>query len=185
MKTKRNLIIGCMTLLCSACSNYLDIKPYGRTIPKTAEEFSALIHNRLNTIDEGSDRYLVGNASQYITWDAACGDDFETCLTGSGARSLDTYVGNIVGTSSYQSYYQTLYEYIRDCNIVLNEMKETGTKNLTKSVQQPMPYAVYPTTSCCVSSAKLRAPANSTNSSECPLSPLSIWRKKLCAAACR
>lgn len=132
MKTKRNLIIGCMTLLCSACSNYLDIKPYGRTIPKTAEEFSALIHNRLNTIDEGSDRYLVGNASQYITWDAACGDDFETCLTGSGARSLDTYVGNIVGTSSYQSYYQTLYEYIRDCNIVLNEMKETGTEESDK-----------------------------------------------------
>ena len=29
--------------LCS-CTKYLDIKPYGQTIPQTAEEFSAIIH---------------------------------------------------------------------------------------------------------------------------------------------
>ena len=84
---KRNIIsIAILALLCVSCSNYLDIKPYGRTIPKTAEEFSALIHTRLNSIDAGSDSYLVGNANQWMTWDAVCGDNFETCLTGSGAR---------------------------------------------------------------------------------------------------
>ena len=44
MKKKNIISIGLIALLCISCNNYLDIKPYGRTIPKTAEEFSALIH---------------------------------------------------------------------------------------------------------------------------------------------
>ena len=98
MKKKNIISIGLIALSCISCNNYLDIKPYGRTIPKTAEEFSALIHTRLNSIDAGSDSYLVGNANQWMTWDAVCGDDFETCLTSSGARSLATYVGDIIRT---------------------------------------------------------------------------------------
>ena len=42
MKKKNIISIGLIALLCISCNNYLDIKPYGRTIPKTAEEFSAL-----------------------------------------------------------------------------------------------------------------------------------------------
>ena len=39
---KKNILIyGLSAFLCMSCSNYLDIKPYGKTIPKTAEEFSA------------------------------------------------------------------------------------------------------------------------------------------------
>ena len=68
MKKKNIISIGLIALLCISCNNYLDIKPYGRTIPKTAEEFSALIHTRLNSIDAGSDSYLVGNANQWMTW---------------------------------------------------------------------------------------------------------------------
>lgn len=67
---ERISLITLTTLLCMSCSNYLDIKPYGRTIPKTAEEFSALIHTQLNTIDAGTDAYMIGNASQWMTWDA-------------------------------------------------------------------------------------------------------------------
>ena len=128
MKKKNIISIGLIALLCISCNNYLDIKPYGRTIPKTAEEFSALIHTRLNSIDAGSDSYLVGNANQWMTWDAVCGDDFETCLTSSGARSLATYVGDIIRQNQYPNYYQSLYEFIRDCNIVLNEMEESDTE---------------------------------------------------------
>ena len=54
------LLFALTTLLCVSCSNYLDIKPYGRTIPKTAEEFSALLHEQLNTIDAGNDSYIIG-----------------------------------------------------------------------------------------------------------------------------
>lgn len=110
----------------SSCNNYLDVKPYGRTIPKTAEEFAALLHNRLYDIDTGEDQYLVGNANQMVTYDAVIGDNFETCLTGAGARGLGTYIGDIVGSNSYEYYYSNLYQIIRDCNIVLGEMTETG-----------------------------------------------------------
>ena len=123
---KRISLITLTALLCMSCSNYLDIKPYGRTIPKTAEEFSALIHTQLNTIDAGTDAYMIGNASQWMTWDAQCGDDFETCLTGSGGKSIGIYVGTIVSRSS-ENYYRNLYQTIRDCNIVINEMQEDNT----------------------------------------------------------
>ncbi len=125
-RIKITLLSVLTTLLCVSCSNYLDIKPYGRTIPKTAEEFSALLHEQLNTIDAGNDSYIVGNASQWLTWDAQCGDDFETCLTTTGGRSLGVYVGTIISNSS-QNYYNNLYQSIRNCNIVLNEMEESNT----------------------------------------------------------
>ena len=127
MKAIHLLLCATMALSSLSCTNYLDIKPYGRTIPKTAEEFSALLHNHLNKIDVGNDRLLVGNASQTLVWDAGCGDDFETCLTEQGGSTLVTYVGNIAGSSNNEYYYRDLYAVIRDCNLVLNEMEEDGT----------------------------------------------------------
>lgn len=133
MKTIKKLVvlsaflIGILVLNYS-CKDYLDIKPYGRAIPKTVEEFSALLHNYLNKIDAGTDKLLVGNASQILVWDAQCGDDFETCLTsGSGSISLGNYVGDIIGSST-TTYYETLYAVIRDCNIVLNNLQEKDTE---------------------------------------------------------
>lgn len=128
MKTISNLLYVLMTLLCMSCSNFLDIKPNGRTIPKTAEELSALLQKHLNDIDQGNDRYLIGNSSQCLTWDAECGDDFETCLTKTGGKALRKYMGDIVGSSTSSYYYRDLYEIIRNCNIVLGEMKESGTE---------------------------------------------------------
>ncbi|WP_148372565.1 RagB/SusD family nutrient uptake outer membrane protein [Bacteroides bouchesdurhonensis] len=125
---KKNILIyGLSAFLCMSCSNYLDIKPYGKTIPKTAEEFSALLHSHLQNIDTGSDKLLVGNTSQLLVWDAGCGDDFETCLTASGGFTLDTYLGNVAFGTRSRDYYSSLYETIRDCNIVLNELEESGT----------------------------------------------------------
>lgn len=110
----------------TSCTEYLDIKPYGRTIPKTAEEFSALLHTHLNNIDEGQDAYLMGNSSMLLTWDAECGDDFENCLTTGGGSQLKVYVGNV--SNSMSNAYSALYEVIRDCNLVLGEMQEDGTE---------------------------------------------------------
>lgn len=128
MKKIVQLLIVLVAALISSCSNYLDIKPYGRTIPKTAEEFSALLHTHLGRVDEGTDAALVGNAAQWLTWDAECGDDFEVCLTTSGGQALRRYVGDLVGSSAGFNLYRDLYQIIRDCNLVLNEMEESGTK---------------------------------------------------------
>ena len=132
MKKLYIILLVAVTGLTLSCSNYLDIKPYGRTIPKTAEEFSALLHTHLGSIDEGTDVVLVGNASQWLTWDAECGDDFETCLTGSGGKTLRKYVGDLTGSSASANLYRNLYQVIRDCNLVLHEMEEKGTKEADK-----------------------------------------------------
>ena len=60
MKKKNIISIGLIALLCISCNNYLDIKPYGRTIPKTAEEFSALLHRHLYNIDGASEYAFFG-----------------------------------------------------------------------------------------------------------------------------
>lgn len=132
MKKLNILLCTLFALAGMSCTNYLDIKPYGRTIPKTAEEFEALLNNHLNKIDEGSDNILVGNASQYITWDAECGDDFETCLTTQEGIALKIYLGDAAGSDRAAYMYRDLYAVIRDCNIVLGEMKEEGTDRSNK-----------------------------------------------------
>lgn len=123
MKTKTCLYLAVL-LLNLSCQEFLNIKPYGKTIPKTAEEFSALIHKHLHDIESGNDKALVGNASQWISFDSGCGDDFENCLTSDGAR-LPIYMGDLIGGSN--EIYSNLYKVIRDCNIVLGEMQENGS----------------------------------------------------------
>ncbi len=118
--------------VCNSCSNYLDIKPYGKAIPKTEEEFSALLHYHLNKIDIGADKFLVGNASQMVVWDAECSDDFETCLTSAGTSTMNNYVGDIIGKNATNSYYRDLYAIIRDCNIVINSLENQDTEQAHK-----------------------------------------------------
>lgn len=120
-------IYGLVALSFASCSNYLDIKPYGRTIPKTAEEFSALLHHWLNKVDEGTDNALVGNASLLVDMDGGYGDDFEVCLTSHSGQHLPVYVGNWISSSGVSNRYSNYYAMIRDCNIVLGEMEEGGT----------------------------------------------------------
>ena len=47
------LVSGLLTLcmLFSSCGDFLDIKPYGRTVPKTTEEYQALVTEMLTAID--------------------------------------------------------------------------------------------------------------------------------------
>ncbi|MGI6242869.1 MAG: RagB/SusD family nutrient uptake outer membrane protein [Prevotella sp.] len=116
-----------VALLLTSCDDYLDVKPYGKVVPKTAEEFSALIHNRLNRIDNGETQTIIFNANQIIDLDMACCDDFEACLTEQSGRMLPYYMASLPGGYSY------LYNFISDCNIVINEMADEGTE-LTNNV---------------------------------------------------
>lgn len=125
MRKITNFLVGMALIACTAsCTNYLDVKPYGRTIPQTAEEFAALLNNTLNSIDQGTDRFVVGNVDAVVTQDGAWGDDFEVSLTSSTSSLLSKYVGDdLPKTERFSSLYAT----IRDCNIILGEMKERGT----------------------------------------------------------
>ena len=114
-----------VAMLSTSCDRYLDVKPYGRTIPKTPEEFSALIHTHLNNVDEGS-TFLIDNTTRINRYDVGAGDDFEAVLTQQAGRTLPVYIGSLLNTSVYEPYIN-LYSVIKDCNIVINEMQPNGT----------------------------------------------------------
>ena len=61
MKIFRILVVAMVTFAMTACSDYLDIKPYGKVVPTTPEEFSALLNSHLDAIDRGTCDYLVPN----------------------------------------------------------------------------------------------------------------------------
>jgi len=109
-------------LLLSSCSEFLDLKPYGRTIPKTADEFSALLHKHLGDIDYGTDAVIVGNASN-VTAYACYADNLDASLTEKDFRKvLPNYIGTRI--NSFQGLYRNLYSRIRDCNIIINRITE-------------------------------------------------------------
>ncbi|KXB37030.1 tetratricopeptide repeat protein [Bacteroidales bacterium KA00344] len=125
---KKIIFLACtVVLLFTSCDDYLDVKPYGKVVPKTAEEFSALIHNRLDEIDKGQIPPIILGISQNIDFEMAGCDDFEACLTEQSGSNLKYYIG-MLGVR-----YSDLYSLIRDCNIVINEMKDEGTE-LTNNV---------------------------------------------------
>lgn len=126
---KKIIFMACaIALLLTSCNDYLDVKPYGKVVPKTPEEFSALMHNRLNEIDNGSAPSVIFSIGETINLDMAGCDDFEACLTEQSGRMLPYYMGNFSS-----GLYQNLYGIIRDCNIVIDNMDDENTK-LTNNV---------------------------------------------------
>jgi len=121
---KRNIIISVISLclLFSSCSEFLDLKPYGKTIPKTSVEFSALLHDYLNKIDYGTDHVLVGNFSDVLSY-ACFVDNLDASLTERNYRKvMPNYIGNRI--NSFQTLYGNLYSIIRDCNIIINRVTD-------------------------------------------------------------
>ena len=76
---KRITYLASVLLLLCSCTKYLDIKPFGQTIPKTAEEFSALLQAHLENIDHG-EQYIIGNISTVCDLEAYA-DNLEANLT--------------------------------------------------------------------------------------------------------
>lgn len=121
---KKILILSLVFPLLLACKNYLDIKPYGKTIPQTPDEFSSLMHNYLNRIDYG-EGLIVGNISSIIDFECYA-DNLEANLTSyPDGNFIPLYIGSHL--SSKQINYQDLYACIRDCNIVIGNMKNDGS----------------------------------------------------------
>lgn len=119
---KLHYILLFVSLISASCTDYLDIKPYGKTVPQTTEEFSALVHNLCYGIDVGStginevlfDYSLTSGYEQFV-------DNMDANLT-SGADRMDFYVGQRLNGKA--SSYTNLYSTIRNCNIILGSMTE-------------------------------------------------------------
>ena len=59
---------GWVGVFCS-CEDYLDIKPYDRTIPKSTEDFSAMVHDLCYKIDIGNLSYVVGSFQESMNFE--------------------------------------------------------------------------------------------------------------------
>ena len=120
MKRTIYIFLLCVVVMTS-CTKYLDIKPYGKVIPQTAEEFSALLHSIIEEIDYGED-IIIGDISSVA--DLECySDNLEANLTKyPDGDYLPLYIGQEL--SSKQKMYSNLYAIIKDCNIVLDNMTD-------------------------------------------------------------
>lgn len=124
MKRTIYILLFCAAALTS-CTKFLDIKPYGQTIPKTADEFSSLLNTTLEDIDYGEE-VIIGNISS-VTDLESYADDLETNLT---SYPLGNHIALYVGShlSLKQRRYSDLYAVIRDCNIIIDNLKEKDTR---------------------------------------------------------
>lgn len=134
MKPLHIFVAVSLGLMSSGCTRYLDVKPYDRVIPKTAEDFSALLQSTLNEIDQGDSNEIIPNFSTTSTYDATYADDFEVCLTGSGGSMLSNYIGNAITYGHFDSKYNGLYATIRDCNIIMDEIVERESDEAQKVI---------------------------------------------------
>ena len=116
---KQLYIIILMGVFFCSCESYLDIKPYDRTIPETAEDFSALVHNMCDGFDRGTSE-AISDCSETVSLEAVS-DNMATNLA-DGSDRLRIYIGQDL--SMKQNTYKNLYAEIKTCNIILGEFED-------------------------------------------------------------
>ena len=105
-----------------SCKSYLDLKPFGKLIPETAEDYSSMIHNeinKINTSDETSNLLCSINEALKIE---ICSDNLDANVY-IGQDIAPLYIGG------YQTNrdYTISYESIRNCNIILGGLADDNS----------------------------------------------------------
>ena len=113
----RKHIIIASAIILTGCGRFLDVQPQGEIIPKTDEEFASLIHTRLRDIEGGGDEDIIGNMETIARLEG-CADDLDANIK---PGDLDLYAGEIINTM--QLRYESIWETVRDCNIVIENLK--------------------------------------------------------------
>ena len=102
----------------AGCGNYLNVQPQGEVIPQTDEEFASIIHNRLREIEGGGDEYVIGNMDALKHLEG-CADNLDANI--STSASLEFFAGEEIDRR--QTAYTDSWEIVRDCNIVIENLK--------------------------------------------------------------
>ena len=89
MKNKLFISIYCgLMILLASCNNYLDVKPKGKIIPETAEDFSTIIHYWLDQIEKGRDDVIIPNPEVMTTLEMFADDLNATLASNFGYTSI-------------------------------------------------------------------------------------------------
>ena len=121
MMRKTIYIFAAMCMGLVSCTNYLNVKPQGKVLPKTDEEFSTIMHNRICDIEGGYDEFVIGNMD-VIARREGCADDLDANIM---VGSITAYAGDVI--NNRQSDYREIFEIVRDCNIVIESMEGRTT----------------------------------------------------------
>ena len=113
------ILAACLCL--ASCNGYLNVKPQGKVLPQTDEEFASIMHNRICDIEGGYDEFVIGNMD-VIARREGCADDLDANLV---IGRLDSYAGEVI--NHRQTDYKEIFEIIRDCNIVIENMEGRTT----------------------------------------------------------
>lgn len=117
-------LLVCLVVGISSCKDHLDVKPKGKIIPETAEDFSTIIHYWLNAVELGTDDAILGNAGTTILLDFY-GDDLDATLAFS-LSGVPLYAGAKINAN--QKAYTDLYSVIKDCNMIIGNMEDTESE---------------------------------------------------------
>ncbi len=104
------------------CRSYLNVQPQGEVIPETDEEFTAIIHNHLRDIEGGGDEYVIGNMDA-LKFLEGCADNLDANIRTSA--NLTFFAGEEI--DSRQIAYEESWKVVRDCNIVIENLKGRNT----------------------------------------------------------
>ena len=111
-KTRYILLWTIPLLIATGCRNYLDVKPQGKVLPSTVDEYAAVMNYRLNNIESGSYDDVIGNAALVAKYEGFADDLNANIQIG----NLPIYAG--VQFNSNYGLYTGWYEVIKDCNII-------------------------------------------------------------------
>ena len=116
MKSSKFIFIITCLLYSAGCTDFLNVKPQGKIIPKTEEEYAAVLNYRLNNLESGTYDQILNNGELIAKYEAYA-DDLNANIT----------IGNLpiyAGTEFNKNYgiYKDLYAIIKDCNIIIEAM---------------------------------------------------------------
>ncbi len=120
---KKVLIILLSLAAISSCGNYLDVQPQGMVLPSTDEEFASLIHTHLRDMEGGGDELILGNMKTISDLEG-CADNLDANIM--VGTNLVSYAGEIINQRQWE--YRDTWQVIRDCNIVIENMKGRESK---------------------------------------------------------
>ena len=111
-----------LAMSAAGCKGYLSVQPQGEVIPETDEEFTAIIHNHLRDIEGGGDEYVIGNMDA-LKFLEGCADNLDANIRTSA--NLTFFAGEEI--DSRQRVYEESWKVVRDCNIVIENMKDRAS----------------------------------------------------------